>query len=69
MRHLKSEVDSIKKDMECGLRFDDQTVAFQPGDLIVSYKIRQEQQYTDWNPGFWMSMEYIFIYIKIFSEF
>lgn len=52
MRHLKSEVDSIKKDMECGLRFDDQTVAFQPGDLIVSYKIRQEQQYTDWNPGF-----------------
>lgn len=52
MRHLKSEVDSIKKDMECGLRFDDTTTTFQPGDLIVSYKIKQVPQYTDWDPGF-----------------
>lgn len=52
MRHLKSEVDSIKKDMECGLLFDDSTITFQPNDLIVSYKIRHELQYTNWNPGF-----------------
>ncbi|XP_051159075.1 translation initiation factor IF-2, mitochondrial [Leptopilina boulardi] len=52
MRHLKSEVDSIKKDMECGLLFDDSTITFQPNDLIVSYKIRHELQHTNWNPGF-----------------
>ncbi|XP_033227277.1 translation initiation factor IF-2, mitochondrial isoform X1 [Belonocnema kinseyi] len=52
MRHLKSEVDSIKADVECGLRFVDQSVSFQPGDTIVCYKLRYDPQYTDWNPGF-----------------
>ncbi|KAG8896834.1 hypothetical protein FRC00_005205 [Tulasnella sp. 408] len=38
MRHLKSEVNEVRKGMECGLRFE--TYAdFQPGDLIQAYDI------------------------------
>uniref|UniRef100_A0A336MIR5 CSON001165 protein n=1 Tax=Culicoides sonorensis TaxID=179676 RepID=A0A336MIR5_CULSO len=52
MRHLKNEVDSIKKDVECGLRFEDQTVEILPGDTIVCYQIIMKSQETDWDPGF-----------------
>ncbi|PSN43893.1 Translation initiation factor IF-2 [Blattella germanica] len=52
MRHLKNEVDSIKKDVECGLRLDDGTISVQPGDTIICYEIRNEEQKTDWDPGF-----------------
>lgn len=53
MRHLKNEVDSIKKDVECGLMFDDKTVIGQPGDTVVCYTIKMEKQQIDWDPGFW----------------
>lgn len=52
MRHLKNEVDSIKKDVECGLRLEDQTVEVQPGDTIVCYTVIMKPQETDWDPGF-----------------
>ncbi|XP_055540068.1 translation initiation factor IF-2, mitochondrial [Wyeomyia smithii] len=52
MRHLKNEVDSIKKDVECGLRLDDQQLEVRAGDTIVCYKINHEPQQTDWDPGF-----------------
>ena len=52
MRHLKTEVDTIKTDVECGLRLDDPSISFQPGDTLVCYKIRHDPQVTDWNPGF-----------------
>ncbi|XP_075151259.1 mitochondrial translation initiation factor 2 [Haematobia irritans] len=52
MRHLKNEVDSIKKDVECGLRFKDTKVVPQAGDVIVCYSTRTEPQKTDWDPGF-----------------
>jgi translation initiation factor IF-2 len=52
MRHLKNEVDSIKKDVECGLRLEDGTIRFKPGDSLVCYEIKKEQQQTDWDPGF-----------------
>lgn len=52
MRHLKSEVDSVKKDIECGLRLDN--LKFDPasGDTIVCYQIIKKPQETDWDPGF-----------------
>lgn len=53
MRHLKNEVDSIKKDVECGVRLEDGTITFQPGDILVCYQTRKEEQQTDWDPGFW----------------
>ncbi|KAL1402781.1 hypothetical protein pipiens_005920 [Culex pipiens pipiens] len=52
MRHLKNEVDTIKKDVECGLRLDDQDVVVKAGDSLVCYKIVQEPQETEWDPGF-----------------
>ena len=52
MRHLKNEVDTIKTDVECGLRFDDTSVSFESGDTIVCYKIRHEPQIINWDPGF-----------------
>lgn len=52
MRHLKNEVTSVKKDVECGLRMEDGTICFKPGDTIICYEIRKEEQSTDWDPGF-----------------
>ncbi|XP_053945977.1 translation initiation factor IF-2, mitochondrial [Anastrepha ludens] len=52
MRHLKNEVDSIKKDVECGLSFKDTKVVPQAGDTIVCYTTRMEEQQMDWDPGF-----------------
>ena len=52
MRHLKNEVDSVKKDVECGLMLDDPEVRFQPGDVLVCYRTVRREQTTDWDPGF-----------------
>lgn len=52
MRHLKNEVDSIKKDVECGLQFGDKTIEFKAGDTIECYEIVMVNQQTDWDPGF-----------------
>ncbi|XP_047111095.1 translation initiation factor IF-2, mitochondrial isoform X1 [Schistocerca piceifrons] len=52
MRHVKNEVDSIKKDVECGLRLSDPSIRFQPGDNLVCYEVIKEPQETDWDPGF-----------------
>lgn len=52
MRHLKNEVDSIKKDVECGLRLDNQEIEVKPGDTIVCYTTKLVEQKTDWDPGF-----------------
>lgn len=52
MRHLKDEVDSIKKDTECGLQLDDRTIKAEPDDKIVCYTMKKEKQKIDWNPGF-----------------
>ncbi|KAH8232459.1 hypothetical protein KR032_007205 [Drosophila birchii] len=52
MRHLKNEVDTIKKDVECGLRFRDTKVLPQPGDILQCYTTHMEAQQTDWDPGF-----------------
>lgn len=52
MRHLKNEVDTIKKDMECGLQLSDHMVTFQQGDTLICYMKKSEAQQTNWDPGF-----------------
>ncbi|CAH2046058.1 unnamed protein product, partial [Iphiclides podalirius] len=52
MKHLKEEVNTIKRDMECGLRFDDPTFEVQPGDTVVCYKLVDANDQTSWDPGF-----------------
>lgn len=52
IRHLKNEVESIKKDVECGLRLEDQSIVAEVGDIIVCYTTKMETQVIDWDPGF-----------------
>lgn len=52
MRHHKSEVETVNRDKECGLMFEDETLRFEPGDQIICYKINKVKQTTDWDPGF-----------------
>lgn len=52
MRHLKDEVESIARGKECGLRFADEELRFQPGDTLICYKINLVPQRSDWDPGF-----------------
>lgn len=53
IKHLKNEVDTIKKDVECGIRLDDTSLQFRPGDKLVCYEMKQVPQTIDWDPGFW----------------
>ncbi|XP_013171174.1 PREDICTED: translation initiation factor IF-2, mitochondrial isoform X1 [Papilio xuthus] len=51
MKHLKDEVTTIKRDMECGLRFETE-FEVQAGDTITCYKMVDVDDHTDWDPGF-----------------
>jgi translation initiation factor IF-2 len=50
MRHLKDEVTSIRLNTECGLRFENSTITFQPNDLLVNYEPKKVKQKTNWTP-------------------
>uniref|UniRef100_A0A8D8YTF0 Translation initiation factor IF-2, mitochondrial n=1 Tax=Cacopsylla melanoneura TaxID=428564 RepID=A0A8D8YTF0_9HEMI len=50
MKHLKEEVSSIKKEVECGLMLDDHGVEFQAGDTLVCFEKFKVPQVTDWKP-------------------
>ncbi|XP_034833856.1 translation initiation factor IF-2, mitochondrial [Maniola hyperantus] len=52
MKHLKDEVTTIKRDMECGLRFEDTAFTVEPGDTVVCYKMVDVSDTTAWDPGF-----------------
>ncbi|XP_046622262.1 translation initiation factor IF-2, mitochondrial isoform X1 [Neodiprion virginianus] len=52
LRHIKSEVETIKNGVECGLRLKDPEVKFQPGDTLVCYNLVDEEQKCEWDPGF-----------------
>ncbi|XP_045537975.1 translation initiation factor IF-2, mitochondrial [Papilio machaon] len=51
MKHLKEEVTTIKRDMECGLRFDTE-FEVEAGDTVTCYKMVDVDDHTDWDPGF-----------------
>lgn len=50
MRHLKAEVDTIKNNIECGLRMHNYEVDTKPGDTVVCYTIVKKPQETEWEP-------------------
>uniref|UniRef100_T1JA40 Translation initiation factor IF-2, mitochondrial n=1 Tax=Strigamia maritima TaxID=126957 RepID=T1JA40_STRMM len=52
MKHLKTEVNSIKKNIECGLRLSDSDIRFQQGDTLICYEMVEADQKIDWDPGF-----------------
>lgn len=52
MRHLKNEVDTVKKDVECGLKFADMEEKVENGDVIICYQLVKQAVETEWDPGF-----------------
>ena len=52
MKHLKNEVESIKKDVECGLRLSDSNIQVKPGDTLFCYQMKPVPQTIDWDTGF-----------------
>ncbi|KAK0083657.1 hypothetical protein PV326_006625 [Microctonus aethiopoides] len=52
MKHLKEDVNTIKTNIECGLRFQDPDVIVQPGDTIICYTVHEVPASVDWDPGF-----------------
>ncbi|GFN85677.1 translation initiation factor if-2, partial [Plakobranchus ocellatus] len=52
MKYFKNEVESIKKEQECGIGIDDQDFVFQPQDLIVNFETKEVDQEIDWDHGF-----------------
>lgn len=52
MRHLKNEVDTIKKDVECGLKLADLSETVEMGDVVVCYQLVKQPVETEWDPGF-----------------
>ena len=52
MRLLKNEVESVKKDVECGIRFQDTSFEIKPGDTVICYQMKSVKQVSDWDPGF-----------------
>lgn len=52
MRHLKNEVEIVKRDVECGVRLVNQEIVAQNGDSLICYATKTIKQDTDWDPGF-----------------
>lgn len=52
MKHHKTEVDSINKNVDCGLMFDGFNEEFSSEDKIICYTINHVPQKTSWDPGF-----------------
>lgn len=50
MRNFKTEVNSIKKDQECGLRFEDESFLFKANDVIQAFRTYSVPQQIEWNP-------------------
>lgn len=49
---MKTDVNSIKSGVECGLRFENPDIIVQPGDTIICYVTHEVQPSVNWDPGF-----------------
>lgn len=52
LKHLKTEVDSIKKDTDCGISLSDTNIEFKLGDKIICFKTVKISPDIDWEPEF-----------------
>ncbi|XP_034249343.1 translation initiation factor IF-2, mitochondrial isoform X2 [Thrips palmi] len=52
LRHIKTEVNSMKHGTECGLMLGDSSIPVKLGDTIVCFKHNLVQKPVEWNPGF-----------------
>ncbi|PIK51694.1 putative translation initiation factor IF-2, mitochondrial [Apostichopus japonicus] len=51
LKHHKDDVAMVTKEMECGVMFQE-PLDYLPGDTILCYEVRQEQQTVDWDLDF-----------------
>jgi translation initiation factor IF-2 len=52
MKHHKNDVNSIKRNVEFGLSFDNDDVRIQPGDRIKCYTVKMVKRPIEWDLGF-----------------
>jgi len=52
LKHFKTEVESIKTDVECGLSFEDQSIVPQTGDVVVCFEYRKVKPELNWKYDF-----------------
>lgn len=52
MKHLKNEVETIKKDVECGVQLGNLEIKPKAGDTLICYRWKQVPQKIDWDTGF-----------------
>lgn len=50
MRHQKTEVDSIKKNTECGLQLADKQFEAAADDKVICYTMKKDKLKVTWNP-------------------
>ncbi len=52
LKHLKTDVSTIKRNVEFGLAFEEQAVQLEKGDTIICYNLKKVKEPIQWNLGF-----------------
>ena len=52
LKHIKTEINTVKKNVEFGISFKDPNIEVKSGDKIVCYDIKMIQSPIEWNLGF-----------------
>ncbi|XP_011503613.1 PREDICTED: translation initiation factor IF-2, mitochondrial [Ceratosolen solmsi marchali] len=51
MKHFKNEIETLHLKQEGGLKLNEK-INLKHGDVVICYKIVEEPQFINWNPGF-----------------
>ncbi|KAJ8670249.1 hypothetical protein QAD02_001508 [Eretmocerus hayati] len=52
LRHLKNVVESVKENVECGVKLENVNIDFKPNDVLICYRMVEKNQEVEWYPGF-----------------
>lgn len=52
LKHIKTSVNSVKRNVEFGISFDDPSLELESGDKIICYDLKMIKSSIDWNLGF-----------------
>lgn len=52
LKHIKTEINTVKRNVEFGISFDNFHENFLPGDKVVCYEIKMVKMPFEWNLGF-----------------
>jgi len=52
LKHVKTEINTVKRNVEFGIAFEEYHEDFLPGDTIVCYEIKMVKMPFEWNLGF-----------------